>query len=57
MKMAVVWFAAPCSLGMMMEALMMEAVQTSEMFGKLIRRYNPDDSHLHKYFGTGSFRS
>jgi hypothetical protein len=50
LKMIVFWDVAPCNLGLCPDALMMEAVSTSETSVSLYqptRRNIPEDSHLH----------
>jgi hypothetical protein len=52
MKMAVFSVVAPCSLGGLLIALMMEAARTSETlvnFYQTTRRYNPEDNHLRSH--------
>jgi hypothetical protein len=49
--MAVFWVVAPFAVSRF--ALMMEAARTSETlvnFYKTTRRYNPEDSHLRRFF-------
>jgi hypothetical protein len=57
MKRAVFWVVAPCSLVEVQgHALMMEAARTSESsvdFYQITRCYNPEASHLHKWFLVG----